>query len=74
MARFHDRMSRLILFASRGGNGAADEKPSESEGEMVLLLEHIWFSCLVGWSGGLNTQSGVIEQMQLAAKRLVDDR
>ena len=73
---FHERMARLIAFAIRGGDGADGfgSPPSERERTLALLLEHIWFSCLVGWSGGLHTQSGIVEQMRTAAEMLLGEK
>jgi AcrR family transcriptional regulator len=73
VASFHERMTNLITFAIRGavGSGGVGSAPSEHERIIALLLEHIWFSCLVGWSGGLHSQVGIIEQMHDAAERLL---
>lgn len=73
---FHDRMTRLITLALRGpdGGGELATPPSDREIRLALLLEHIWFSCLVGWSSGLHTQAGIIEQMQVAAEMLAGSR
>ena len=38
---------------------------------LALVLEHVWFSCLVGWSGGLHTQTGIIDQMKATARLLL---
>ena len=40
-------------------------------GRIALLLEHIWFSCLVGWASGLHSQAGIIEQMHDASAMLI---
>jgi AcrR family transcriptional regulator len=66
---FHERMARLITISLRGDAGAPP--PSERERTLALLLEHIWFSCLVGWSGGLHTQAGIIDQLRTAAALLL---
>jgi AcrR family transcriptional regulator len=67
---FHERMARLITVALRGAAG--DPPPSERERTLALLLEHIWFSCLVGWSGGLHSQAAVVEQLRTAAALLLE--
>jgi len=76
VSSFHDRMTRLITSALRGsdGGGGLGAPPSEEEGRLALVLEHVWFSCLVGWSGGLHTQAGIVELMGVAARMLVGGR
>jgi AcrR family transcriptional regulator len=75
VSRFHDRMTNLITRALRGEDGHADgslsRPPDETERTIALLLEHVWFSCLVGWAGGLHSQAGIVEQMQDAAELLI---
>ena len=78
VSRFHDRMTGLITLAIRGerqaeGGGGLTEPPSERESTIALLLEHIWFSCLVGWASGLHSQAGIIEQMHDASTMLIGD-
>jgi AcrR family transcriptional regulator len=68
---FHERMARLITVSLHGD--ASAPPPSERERTLALLLEHIWFSCLVGWSGGLHTQAGIVDQMRTAAALLLAD-
>ena len=71
VSRFHDRMARLITAAIRGERDASELPPSEDERALALVLEHVWFSCLVGWSGGLHTQTGIIDQMKATAGLLL---
>jgi AcrR family transcriptional regulator len=78
VSRFHDRMTGLITLAIRGdeqpkGTTGLTEPPSERESTIALLLEHIWFSCLVAWASGLHSQAGIIEQMHDASTMLVGD-
>ena len=78
VSRFHDRMTGLITLAIRGdeqpkGATGLTEPPSERESTIALLLEHIWFSCLVAWASGLHSQAGIIEQMHDASTMLVGD-
>jgi len=78
VSRFHDRMTGLITLAIRGdeqpeGTTGLTEPPSERESTIALLLEHIWFSCLVAWASGLHSQAGIIEQMHDASIMLVGD-
>ncbi|MGH0034920.1 MAG: TetR/AcrR family transcriptional regulator [Myxococcota bacterium] len=75
VAGFHDRMERLMLVALRGGvaeaTGGAAQPADESEQRVTDTLEAIWFSQLVGWSGGLQTQSSMIEGMRDSAQLLL---
>ncbi len=65
VAAFHTRIERLIGVAIRAGDGAAE--PSEAELQLGYLLQHVWFSSLIGWAGGLHGQGAVVEQTVAAA-------
>jgi AcrR family transcriptional regulator len=69
VAGFHLRMSRLIVAALR------DEPPDlarpvvepvgdEREQRIAIVLNHVWFAALVGWSGGLHPARAVSERMR----------
>lgn len=75
VAAFHSRMSAMILAAMHGTtvsaakeDGARIATPDETA--VAALLQHIWFSCLIGWAGGLMGQNEVIERMSTAAALL----
>jgi TetR/AcrR family transcriptional regulator, cholesterol catabolism regulator len=83
VAAFHFRMSAMILAAmhgepvvaqapSKNGDRAAAGGRMAAEDEMAVagLLQHIWFSCLIGWAGGLMNQNEVIERMATATALL----
>lgn len=75
VAAFHSRMSAMILAAMHGSAPATarDAEPREAtadEAAVAALLQHIWFSCLIGWAGGLMNQNEVIERMSTAAALL----
>jgi AcrR family transcriptional regulator len=72
VAAFHGRMTRLIVAALRGkpldlaapataGDGTARER------EMAAVLQHVWFSSLVGWAGGLHSTRAVADHVASAA-------
>jgi AcrR family transcriptional regulator len=75
VAGFHDRMERLMLVALRGdtapGDGVARAPADEREKRVTDTLEAIWFSQLVGWSGGLRTQALMIDCMRDSAQLLL---
>ena len=74
VSRFHERMTLLVTAALRGpgsdGGGELAPPPSPRERSVAMVLEHVWFSCLVGWAGGLQSQSAVVDQMHDAATLL----
>jgi len=87
VASFHERMSAMILAAMHGvtvapvttdaappaatNGGSAPGAVSSDERAVAALLQHIWFSCLVGWAGGLMVQNQVIDQMNTATSLLM---
>ncbi|MFN2425073.1 MAG: TetR/AcrR family transcriptional regulator [Candidatus Binatia bacterium] len=84
VAAFHSRMSAMILAAMHGQPVASqiaatgtDTVPvvlpvaADDEIAVAALLQHIWFSCLIGWAGGLMGQNEVIDQMGSATALLI---
>lgn len=79
VAAFHSRVSAMILGAMHGrpappaAEGHAPEPPpaTADESAVAALLQHIWFSCLIGWAGGLMNQNEVIERMGTATSLLM---
>lgn len=83
VAAFHSRMSAMILAAMHGqpvvavvagnGDGPAAAAPVATHDELAVaaLLQHIWFSCLIGWAGGLMGQNDVIDRMASATALLL---
>ncbi len=71
VARFHGRISKMIIAALRGASprdgSDAEGEPTAEERRVAYLLELVWFALLVGWAGGLHGQSAVVEQTQSAA-------
>jgi AcrR family transcriptional regulator len=73
VASFHQRMTRLILAALAGGPPpAADTGEAEPgtprERALATMLQHVWFSALVGWAGGLHPARTVVEEVESAAR------
>jgi len=71
VAGFHGRMERLMLVALRGPDAAWDEPPSETEAHLAYALEMVWFGLLVGWSGGLLSQTALIDKLRISAELLL---
>ncbi|MCA9773146.1 MAG: TetR family transcriptional regulator [Myxococcales bacterium] len=72
VARFHDRTANMIVHALWGdgkSNGAMGH--SEEERQVAFILEQVWFTSLVGWTGGLHSKEEVIEHVRQAAKLLL---
>jgi AcrR family transcriptional regulator len=79
VASFHGRMESLIIIALRGKNleptasqGQAGDPPSEEERTLAWSIELVWFGLLVGWSGGIHSQTAVIDQTRTAASLMLD--
>lgn len=67
LQRFHTALMELIVGAIRGRD---DGPVSALELERLAVLEDVWFSRLVGWTGGLLTPEMVVEQVARAARLL----
>jgi AcrR family transcriptional regulator len=68
VAAFHTHMEELITTALRGAPVSATDSPSDEERELAFVLQQVWFASLIGWSGGLHGQSGIVEQTRAAAR------
>lgn len=73
MMSYQAQQMRHVVSALRGsGPGGAEtgEKPlSDDECAMLgTILLQVWFSALVGWSGGAYDADGVVEQVRIAAR------
>ena len=78
VAGFHLRMGRMIVAAIRDERPEISRAVTEPEGTdqeqaMVKILEHVWFSALVGWAGGLHPARTVTDQMRTTAAYLLGD-
>jgi AcrR family transcriptional regulator len=76
VAGFHLRMARMIIAAIRDesldiSKAITEPEGSEQEQAIVMILEHVWFSALVGWGGGLHPVKTVTGQMRTAAANLL---
>jgi AcrR family transcriptional regulator len=69
VAGFHLRMTRLIVSALRGEvldieRPVSEPVGNEREQQVALVLNHVWFAALVGWSGGLHSTRVVLDRMR----------
>ena len=68
----HGRPVATAASAATAPNaGAALPVAADDEIAVAALLQHIWFSCLIGWAGGLMNQNEVIERMGSATALLI---
>lgn len=66
--KFHERTTHLILQAVTGG----DRPATDEEDRTAIVLQHVWFATLVGWSGGLHDVEEVIERVKSAARLILN--
>lgn len=76
-AGFHLRLSRMVVAALRGEPALlrlplAEPVGSERERRVALVLEHVWFACLLGWVSGLHPVRTVTERMRDAVSLLLE--
>jgi AcrR family transcriptional regulator len=69
VAAYQERITGLIIAAIRGVGrlGYSDAKgapASGKEAKMAFALQQFWFATLVGWSAGLVSVNGVVDQMR----------
>ncbi len=69
VTRYHGQMTEVILHVARGESG--DAFPSDEEQILAHLLQAVWFSSLVGWTGGLHGPEHVVEQVHYAVHLLL---
>jgi len=72
MAAFHNRVNDLVTMSLRGASAPGEGAPTSSEEQaLARSLQMVWFASLVGWSGGVHGQSGIIEQTRTAAELML---
>ena len=69
VTRYHGRMIEIILGVYRGNFDP--ETPTTSEHTLAVLLQHVWFGALVGWTGGMHDHDTVIETVDTATRLLL---
>jgi len=68
---FHSQIGELVV-ASLRGDPAGSVPPTDRERAIADVLQHVWFSSLIGWTAGLHGQSFVVDQTRAAARLLLD--
>ena len=68
---FHSQIGELVATSLRGDPAGA-ALPTDRERAIADVLQHVWFSSLIGWSAGLHGQAFVVEQTRTAARLLLD--
>jgi AcrR family transcriptional regulator len=76
-AGFHLRLSRMVVAALRGEPALlrlplAEPAGTERERRVALVLEHVWFACLLGWVSGLHPVKTITERMRDAVSLLLE--
>ena len=68
VASFHSVMTDMIIDALHpGAPGAA----SDDENAAAFILQQIFFTALVGWSGGLHDEDAITVQVMTAAEMML---
>jgi AcrR family transcriptional regulator len=70
---FHGRVDALIVAAIRGRTdvSATAQLPAPYL-RLGALLQHVWFSSLVAWSGGVRSLEGIVEAVTDAAALVLE--
>jgi AcrR family transcriptional regulator len=70
VARFHMRMTQMIVSAMRGSD-ETDAAAGPDAHAAAFILQQIWFAALVGWMAGMVTKQQVTEQVRITLELLV---
>jgi AcrR family transcriptional regulator len=78
VASFHAMITAIVVAAIK--NEAAESATSvwggdadRTEREVAIVLQHVWFSSMVGWAGGLHDVNHVIELLEVTSRRMLGD-
>jgi AcrR family transcriptional regulator len=70
---FHSTVRRMAVGAMRGKQlDPGDVSLSDREQLLGDVLNQIWFALMVGWSGGLHSQSTIQEKMRASVELVLD--
>lgn len=67
ISAFHNRVTEIILVVMNGTAQQDGTDAGAGNRAVAVLLQHVWFSCLIAWGGGLMSADEVIAQMNEAA-------
>ena len=66
---YQDTMQAILLIVQRGD--VSDQPALEEEAFVGQLLQNLWFSHLVGWTGGILEPHAVVDRMRITTRRLL---
>ncbi|MEM7156975.1 MAG: TetR/AcrR family transcriptional regulator [Myxococcota bacterium] len=69
---FHNRVDALIIGAIRGDDEQAPSDPAHPHQRLAAMLQHVWFSSLVGWAGGVHPPEMIVEAVIDAAALVLE--
>ncbi|MCA9652886.1 MAG: TetR/AcrR family transcriptional regulator [Myxococcales bacterium] len=72
VATFHDRLATLIVGAIVGRSAPIPTAPDHPHHRLAAVLQHVWFSMLVGWSNGLHSPAEIVDAVVDAAALVLD--
>lgn len=72
MRPFHDRVDALVIGAISGGAEPVPSDPAHPQQRLGAMLQHVWFSALVGWSNGLHATEEIVEAVIDAASLVLE--
>lgn len=69
---FHERVNALIIGALLGEAGPVPRDPAHPHQRLGAMLQHVWFSALVGWSNGLHEPEQIVAAVLDAASLVLE--
>ncbi|MCA9705567.1 MAG: TetR/AcrR family transcriptional regulator [Myxococcales bacterium] len=72
MSTFHDRIDALIVGAIVGRSAPLPAEPDHPHHRLAAVLQHVWFSMLVGWANGLHSPAQIVDAVVDAAALVLD--
>lgn len=72
VSTFHLRIAALIVDAIHGRPEPLPDDPRHPHRRLGMMLQHVWFSTLVGWSNGLHTAEEIVDQVIDAAALVLE--
>lgn len=69
---FHNRVDAMIIAAIQGDDTETPLDPTHPHQRLAAMLQHVWFSTLVGWAGGVHPQEMIVEAVIDAAALVLE--